>query len=290
MSVQEGVPVTRFCTDEQWARLADTSLLKDKFAIATFLKSGTTLTQRIVQHLLQDPRLPLTVSPVSALPWIEMDSRLYQPLPGEEGLTYEEAMARFPGYKIHWRASGHSLSFKKVVYVARDGIDAAVSAYHHTLGFPMYQYSESLDHFMGLFLEGHFDFGSWFEHVRGWYEASLDSPSILFIWYEDLIDPAQKPALVRRIASHLDLPATDKLIDETVASTSFSAMRESVPITFDAIRSPGAAAFLRKGRAGTGKFDIDQRHIDTYCQKVKEVFTGRSACLQKRLLVGAVKK
>lgn len=76
----------------------------------------------------------------------------------------------------------------KVIYVARNPKDQAVSYYHFHrtakyLGGREWKWEE----FLRLFTQGHLVYGSWFDHVIQWYSLSRQYPDkILFLTYEEL--------------------------------------------------------------------------------------------------------
>jgi hypothetical protein len=84
--------------------------------------------------------------------------------------------------------------------VARDGKDVAVSYYHFYtthMGF-----KGTFDEFFERFLKGEVHYGSWFRHVRGWWEHR-DDANVLFLRYEELT--ADLPGCLRRIGAFCGL-------------------------------------------------------------------------------------
>ena len=49
----------------------------------------------------------------------------------------------------------------------------------------MHQFSGSWDEFFELYMSGNIYFGSWFDHVLGWWKHK-DADNMLFLKYEDL--------------------------------------------------------------------------------------------------------
>ena len=81
--------------------------------------------------------------------------------------------------------------------------------------------------------------GRWADHMAGWRAEALANPGqVLHVRYEDL--KAQPEVEIRRIASFLDIPVTDALIDRVVEHSGFGAMR----------KQSGGHAFFRKGEVG----------------------------------------
>ncbi|NXE54549.1 ST2B1 Sulfotransferase, partial [Casuarius casuarius] len=73
----------------------------------------------------------------------------------------------------------------KVIYVARNPKDVAVSFYHFHRLAKFLPDPGSFDAFLARFLEGTVQYGSWFEHVKGWL-GQRQALDILYVTYEEL--------------------------------------------------------------------------------------------------------
>ena len=60
----------------------------------------------------------------------------------------------------------------KVIYIARNPKDSAVSLYHHAKSKPEFGFTGDFNSFCTLFLSGQVENGSWFDHVLEWYRLS----------------------------------------------------------------------------------------------------------------------
>lgn len=58
----------------------------------------------------------------------------------------------------------------KFIYVARNPKDVAVSYFHHTLAFEVYEYNGNWNDFFSRFYTGEICEGDWFDHVLGWWK------------------------------------------------------------------------------------------------------------------------
>jgi hypothetical protein len=83
--------------------------------------------------------------------------------------------------------------YKKVIYLARDGRDVAVSYYYHLQKYRKIDKDQNFSEFLGSFSSGELGdgFGCWGQHVASWLDSEIaNSDSFLLIRYEDLIkDP-----------------------------------------------------------------------------------------------------
>ena len=119
--------------------------------------------------------------------------------------------------KSHERpAPPHGSSYRKAVYLVRDGRDVSVSYYYWYLQNGLYE--GPFDGFLRLFLAGRLDgFGAWHEHVRSW----LTSPparanALLVVRYEDLL--ARPTESLGRIAEFVGLDATREQLEDALVS------------------------------------------------------------------------
>jgi hypothetical protein len=135
----------------------------------------------------------------------------------------------------------------KIVYVARNPKDVAISTYFHDQSKSGYEGTWE-EHFQ-LFLQGNVGFGSYFDHVLPWWQASQNNKNILFLKYEDM--KHDHIGNVTRLASFLDLQADSQLIDRVVALSSFQSMTSNQTTNFDWIpQRADVPRHFRKGDIG----------------------------------------
>ncbi|PNJ33313.1 SULT1A1 isoform 11, partial [Pongo abelii] len=73
----------------------------------------------------------------------------------------------------------------KVVYVARNAKDVAVSYYHFYHMAKVHPEPGTWDSFLEKFMAGEVSYGSWYQHVHEWWELSRTHP-VLYLFYEDM--------------------------------------------------------------------------------------------------------
>ncbi|XP_061562699.1 sulfotransferase 1C2 [Phycodurus eques] len=138
----------------------------------------------------------------------------------------------------------------KTIYVARNAKDTLVSFYyfhHMDMNSPE---PGPWDGFIHKFMDGELQWGSWYDHVKGYWEER-EKRNILYIFYEDMKENPQDE--VDRIMRYLDLSLSDDVISHIVELTSFKNMKANpmanytfVPkIVFD----QSNYSFMRKGHS-----------------------------------------
>jgi peroxiredoxin len=167
----------------------------DDIFVVTYPRSGTTWMQMILYQLTTEGRMDFDhITKVS--PWFERslkDGKAYDALPAPRVFKSHLSYRKIPKGPC------------KYIYVARDGKDVAVSYFHFYtthMGF-----KGTFDEFFERFVRGEVHYGSWFRHVRGWWEHRHD-PNVLFLRYEDLV--ADLPGSVGKIAAFCGLQLTSE--------------------------------------------------------------------------------
>jgi len=268
----------------------------DDIIIATYPKCGTTWMQRIVGMLVFQSDAPFPVQDFS--PWL--DFRF--PPPG--------AMAELAESQTHRRFLKSHVPYDslpiyegvKIIHVARDGRDAAMSFYNHKIhytddvienatrismddpkfGTP-YKRTESdpAGHFHDWIL-GEADHigdptcGFWYMENSYW--AARHEPNVLLVHYADL--KADLGGEMRRIAKFLDIEVAETLWPKLIAAAGFEAMKskaaELMPSAGD-IWQGGGDTFLHKGVNGRWRNVFDPADLALYEAKVKAEFSPELA-------------
>mgnify|MGYP001367274281 CR=1 FL=1 len=219
----------------------------DDIFIASFPKSGTTWTQQIVRLVYSrglirdsDPALH------AIIPWLD-DSEDLPDLSVVDMLTSPRV---FKSHNPYHLLPCKLTESNRLIYVTRTAKDTAVSMYFHTFGFKMYEYDESIEHFIGEFMAGRVEYGPYWTHLSSWY-AQRERSNILVLHYEDM--QRDLAATVARVAHFLDQALTNEEIERIAELSTFSSMkkdpRTSMQLWDEEQRKPGMP-FMRKGEAG----------------------------------------
>ena len=138
----------------------------------------------------------------------------------------------------------------KWVYVARDPAEVFVSAYHFIRGLAFGPAMPTVESWLGTWLRNEHHFGSWAEHVAGFW-ALRDRPDVLFLTYREWVrNPA---AAVDRLASFTGATLTDGEKAEVLRLSSRDWMKANDARFRPGVSMPWAdlkAPLIRRGESG----------------------------------------
>ncbi|XP_049445067.1 sulfotransferase 1 family member D1-like, partial [Epinephelus fuscoguttatus] len=247
-----GVPLRNLIAnnwDSIWAFRPDPSDL----LIASYPKAGTTWIQEIVDLLLHngDTEACKRAPTPDRSPFLELFSLPTLP----SGLDHLKNMDPPRIIKTHLPFQlvppGFWENKCKVIYMARNAKDNMVSYYYFDRMCLTQPEPGPWESFMSKFMQGELSWGSWHDHVKG-YWLEREKRNILYLFYEDMKENPR--CEVERVMRYLDLSVSDEVISWIVELTSFKNMKENpmanysfIPATvFDQSISP----FMRKGEVG----------------------------------------
>ena len=219
----------------------------DDMFIVTYPRSGTTWMQMILYQLTTDGGMDFPHI-AEYCPWFEKSLR--------SGRGFE--MRPSPRiFKTHLPYSQIPKGPCKYIYVARDGKDVAVSNYHlHRMYF---EYRGTFAEFFERFMEGDIGYGSWFNHVAGWWQHRHD-PNVLLLTYEELTRDLE--ACLRRIIAFCGFEVSPERFPQILERCSFAFMKAhegqfdpAMELLWE--RGVQLNSFLRAGRIGDGTVYLD---------------------------------
>ena len=232
--------------------------------VVTYPRSGTTWTEQMV-HVLVNSGEQGTQRLTDAVPWLE--TLPHRPNGMSDFLQTMSAPRLFTSHLPYSLMPQYGNTTAKIIYVARNPKDVAISTYFHNqskLG-----YEGSWEEHFELFMNSDVGFGPYFEHVLPWWRASQNDGHILFLKYEDMkLDHAGH---VAKIASFLEREADSQLIDKVVALSGFQFMKSNEVTSFDWIpQKEDKPKHFRKGDIGDWKnyFSAEQsQQMDALVRK-----------------------
>jgi len=254
---------TRMFDSARWNHVA---LRDDDIIVATWAKSGTTLTQQMVAQLVSGGEDD-GVASIGSSPWV--DVRFMMPLEALAAMLEAQTHRRCLKTHLPFEALPYSASVK-YVYVGRDARDVLWSVYDHCSAFtpeafaainavqgPWPEWSapdvDAREYYLN-WLEtgatpGFHDLPFW-SHVQGWWNERR-RPNVLLLHYANLI--ADMPGEMRRLADFLEIPIDEAGLPRMLAHCGIDYMRAQAsgpmsqgPHFFE----KGAASFFNKGANG----------------------------------------
>ncbi|CAJ0968592.1 unnamed protein product [Ranitomeya imitator] len=236
-----GVPLDQNTCDT-WDDIWRFQAHPEDVLVAAYPKAGITWMQEVVDMICQegDVEKCRRAPTYDKHPFLEAVA----PKPVPSGLQLAENMAPPRILKTHLPVQLLPPSFWeqdcKMIYVARNAKDCMVSYYHFqrmNKGLP--DPGDWGDYF-STFLSGKVFWGSWFDHVQGWWEAK-NNHQVLYIFYEDMMEVPGKGAF-------------EDILEKVYQQTTFQAMRGNPMANYSTIPSfvmdQSISPFMRKGVVG----------------------------------------
>ncbi|XP_058540583.1 sulfotransferase 1C1-like [Neofelis nebulosa] len=250
-----GILVTKTMS-ENWDNIWNFQARPDDLLIASYAKAGTTWTQEIVDMIQNDGDVQKCqrANTFDRHPFIEWTL----PPPFNSGLDLAEKMPSPRTMKTHLPVQLLPPSFwkenSKIIYVARNAKDTVVSYYHFSRMAALLPNPGTWEEFVEAFKAGKVLWGSWYDHVKGWWDAK-DQHRILYIFYEDMKEDPKRE--IQKILKFLEKEIPEEILNKIIYHTSFDVMKHNpmanyttLPISFlDHSISP----FMRKGMPGDWK-------------------------------------
>ncbi|XP_045782725.1 uncharacterized protein LOC123879176 [Maniola jurtina] len=253
-------------------------LRSDDTFVVTYPKAGTTLTQELVwlvcnnldyqkakSSLLNErfPYLELSgILRVSELSYSEDQVDLLKKSVIPMTIKELEDMPSPRFIKSHLPLSllPQSLLDKtKVVYVARDPRDVAVSYYHHHKLMKMSKYDMEFKEFWKYFVSDLVLSGPFCEHVLEAWEKR-NQPNMLFLFYEEIIKDL--PGAIKRVADFYGKTLSDEQVNKLAQHLDFDNFKKNKSVNMETLQQVGVytsdGAFIRKGKSGGWREYFDE--------------------------------
>ncbi|KAI6651604.1 hypothetical protein LOD99_4855 [Oopsacas minuta] len=214
--------------------------------LATYPRSGTTWLQNALHLLRHKKKLESNILdsiPFLILPQFDSDKKLkpeFEAIPPPRILKTHLAWDIVP-----------KNDKCKYIYCYRNPKDVFVSMYHHTIASHGFGYDGSISDFWDLYLKGEVEYGSWFDHVIGWWQQK-DNPNMYLLSYEDLQTNFKDK--IEEIAAFTGLELTEELYELIAEECSFKTMKSNKFVEKIFTPKPGEnSAHIRKGTVGGWK-------------------------------------
>uniref|UniRef100_A0A3Q1BVZ6 Sulfotransferase n=1 Tax=Amphiprion ocellaris TaxID=80972 RepID=A0A3Q1BVZ6_AMPOC len=123
-----------------------------------------------------------------------------------------------------------------------------------------------------IFMEGKMVFGSWYDHVNGWWKKMQTYSKLHYMFYEDLRDVKE----IDKLCSFLGLSAWTEEKESIRSKVQFSDMKNNSMVNHTTFKGLdfNKSSFIRKGKVGDWKnhFAVAQSEAfdEDYKQKMKD--------------------
>ncbi|KAK9011291.1 hypothetical protein V6N11_044143 [Hibiscus sabdariffa] len=251
--------------------LRGSMLLNDHFKprptdiiVATSPKCGTTWLRALVFSIVNRHSFDFSDHPLSKMNPQELvfflEGAIY--IDGStsfiDGLPSPRLLSTHLPYSLVPKSMTDDTSDCRFVYICRDPKDVFISKWHfanklRAKDLPPIALEEAFD----SFCKGASHYGPFWDHVLGYWKASLESPKkVLFLKYEDV--KKQPSDCVRKVAEFLEVPfspeeESKEIVEEIVKLCSFENMSNQ-EVNKNATRNSGRpisnSDFFRKGEVG----------------------------------------
>ncbi|KAJ7319740.1 hypothetical protein JRQ81_019251 [Phrynocephalus forsythii] len=280
-----GVLLTKQVCDI-WDKIWAFQAKPDDLLIATYTKAGTTWTQEIVDMIqcdgdIEKCKRATTFDRQPFIEWVREKPHIL-------GVEQAEAMPSPRTMKTHLAVHLVPPSFWeqncKMIYVARNGKDNLVSYYHFYRMNQRMPEPGTWEEFFEKFITGKVLWGSWYDHVKGWWEAK-DHHRILYLFYEDIKENPKRE--IQKIMQFLEKELEKDVLDKIIHYTQFEVMKSNPMANYTyvppEIMDQTISPFMRKGIVGDWKNHFTVAQNERFDSEYRQKMAGTSLTFRMEL-------
>uniref|UniRef100_A0A8D0D3K1 Sulfotransferase n=1 Tax=Sander lucioperca TaxID=283035 RepID=A0A8D0D3K1_SANLU len=247
-----GVCMTHYYTDN-WEKVQNFQARPDDIVINSYPKAGQytsiPLYKRVPNLEIAIPSLQLEMADnLSTFPRLIRTHLPVQFLP-----------------KSFW-----DLKFCHYLFNAKDSV---VSYFHFDHMTKIQPEPGDWSSYLQRFMEGKMAFGSWYDHVNGWWDKKQSYPKLHYMFYEDLIEDTGRE--IDKLCCFLGLSPSAEAKERITGSVQFDVMKKNNMVNLSTVPLMDfkKSSFIRKGTVGDWRnhFTVaqDEKFDADYKQKMK---------------------
>nr|XP_004665421.1 sulfotransferase 1 family member D1 [Jaculus jaculus] len=257
---------------EQWSQVESFEARPDDLLIATYPKSGTTWVSEIVDLIYNNGDAEKSRRDViyMRVPFMELA------VPGRtSGVEKLNNMPSPRLVKTHLPVQLLPSSFWKnnckMIYVARNAKDVVVSYYYFYQMAKLHPEPGTWEEFLDKFMTGKVSFGSWYDHVKDWWEKRKDY-RILYLFYEDMKEDPKRE--IKKLLKFLEKDLPDEVVNKILHHSSFKVMKQNPKTNYTTVTQEemdhSVSPFMRKGISGDWKNHFTVAQYKTFEEHYEE--------------------
>ncbi|XP_056279723.1 cytosolic sulfotransferase 3-like isoform X2 [Pseudoliparis swirei] len=277
-----GVCMTHFFTDN-WEDIQNFEARPDDILIVSYPKAGSTWVSYILDllyfgqtHPERETSIPLSVRVVLLeieFPWLFPGSKSTpRIIKGTKMINHLTVSPRI--IKTHLPVQFLPKSFFeqkcKIVSVARNAKDSVVSYFHFEHMMPFYPEPGEWGSYLQRFMDAKMNFGSWYDHVKGWWEKKQTHPNIHYVFYEDLAEDCGRE--IEKLCCFLGLSPSPEETERIAQKVHFDEMKKNnmVNLVMFLETDTNKTSFIRKGKVGDWKNHFTVAQSETFDEHYKQ--------------------
>uniref|UniRef100_A0A3Q2NTW9 Sulfotransferase n=1 Tax=Fundulus heteroclitus TaxID=8078 RepID=A0A3Q2NTW9_FUNHE len=250
-----GVAMTDIFT-ANWENVQNFQARPDDILIATYPKAGTTWVSQILDMLYfgqMSPERLKTLPIYERVPFLEMmipnvvtGTDQADKLPTTPRLIKTHLPVQFVP-KSFWEQNC------RIIYVARNAKDNMVSYYHFDCMNLVQPAAGDWKSFFQRFMEGKVVFGSWYDHVNGWWKKKQTHSNIHYMFYEDMIEDTGRE--IDKLCNFVGLSPSVEEKEKVRSEVQFDSMKKNKMANYSTlpVMDFKVSPFMRKGKVGDWK-------------------------------------
>uniref|UniRef100_UPI0037E783A7 cytosolic sulfotransferase 3-like isoform X2 n=1 Tax=Semicossyphus pulcher TaxID=241346 RepID=UPI0037E783A7 len=250
-----GVSLTHYFTDN-WENVQKFQARPDDILIATYPKAGTTWVSHMLDLLYfgqTSPERQTSIPIYDRVPFLDI---MFPSM--ETGKDQVDNLPTSPRlikshFPVHLMPQSFWEQNCKIIYVARNAKDNLVSFFHFDRMNKAQPEPGDWSNYIHKFMQGKLLYGSWYDHVSGWWKKKQTYSKLHYMFYEDLIEDTGRE--VDKLCGFLGLSPSVEEKQRVMGGVQFDNMKKNSMANYSTlpVMDLKVSPFMRKGKVGDWK-------------------------------------